>query len=166
MKTRQYLLILSCLLWSIGASASDNETGEPETGWTIRDWIVMTSVYTAHFDPEPEHVNHQKLIGLEVGFENDWLAGFTTFDNSFGQRSQLAYMGKSWPIAHSRFWYFKLMGGLIHGYEEPYEDKIPLNGLGIAPAIIPALGLRYKRVLAEVNLLGTAAVTVTVGVRF
>ena len=58
------------------------------------------------------------------------------------------------------------MGGLLHGYKEPYEDKIPFNGLGVAPAIVPALGLRYKRVYTEVNLAGAAAVTVNVGFSF
>lgn len=165
MKNSLFLIYLSGLLWCSNVLA-DGESTPGENAWSIRDWTIMTSVYTAHFDPDPDHVNSQKLIGVEVGFENDWLAGFASFDNSFGQRSQFAYMGKSWPIAHSRLWYFKLMGGLLHGYKEPYENKIPLNGLGVAPGIIPSLGFRYKRVLAEVNLLGTAAVTVTVGVRF
>jgi hypothetical protein len=165
MRISLVLLILSHLLWCANALAED-DSAHWENPWEVREWIIMTSVYTAHFDPDPDHVNSQKLIGVEAVFENDWLAGLATFDNSFGQRSQFVYMGKSWPIAHSRFWYFKLMGGLLHGYKEPYEDKIPLNGLGVAPGIIPSLGFRYKRVLAEVNLLGTAAVTVTVGVRF
>lgn len=46
-------------------------------------------------------------------------------------------------------WYAKLMAGLIHGYKEPYEDKIPFNGLGIAPAVMPALGARHDRVDIE-----------------
>jgi hypothetical protein len=58
------------------------------------------------------------------------------------------------------------MGGLLHGYKEPYEDKIPLNQLGVAPAIVPALGFRYKWFIAEANLGGLAVVTVTAGVRF
>jgi hypothetical protein len=88
------------------------------------------------------------------------------FDNSFGQPSQLIFIGKTWPIARSEYWYIKLMGGLLHGYKEPYENKIPLNGLGVAPAIIPALGFRYRRVFAEANLGGLAVVTFNVGVRF
>ncbi|MCP4047628.1 MAG: hypothetical protein GY732_16775, partial [Gammaproteobacteria bacterium] len=59
-----------------------------------------------------------------------------------------------------------LSGGLLHGYKEPYEDKIPLNDLGIAPAIVPAFGFRYKRVFTQIQILGTAAVTVTAGFSF
>jgi len=134
--------------------------------WDVAAWNLQISLYTKHFDPDPEHVNHQKLIGLEAVFENYWLGGLAVFDNSFGQNSQFLYMGKSWRIRHSRYWYFKLMGGLLHGYKEPYDDKIPFNGLGVAPAILPALGFRYKRVMVEANLAGTAAMTITAGIRF
>ena len=51
-------------------------------------------------------------------------------------------------------WYFKLTGGLLHGYKEPYDDKIPLNDLGVAPAILPTLGFQYKFFVAEANLAG------------
>jgi len=58
------------------------------------------------------------------------------------------------------------MGGLLHGYKEPYEDKIALNGLGIAPVVLPALGFNYKYFVAEASLGGLAVVTLTAGVRF
>ena len=106
------------------------------------------------------------LVVLEAEFSNRWLAGAAVFDNSFGQDSQFLYVGKSWPIAGSEHFYFKLMGGLLHGYKEPYEDKIPLNGLGIAPAIVPAVGARYRWLFGEINLGGLAVVTVTGGFRF
>jgi hypothetical protein len=67
--------------------------------------------------------------------------------------------GKDWA-------YFILSGGILHGYKEPYEDKIPLNELGVAPAIVPTFGLKYKRVFGEIQILGTAAATVTVGFNF
>ena len=120
----------------------------------------------AHFDPEPDHVNDQNLLAIEAYFKRDWLAGLALFDNSFGQSSQLAYAGKTWPLADSPHWYAKLTGGLVHGYKGEYEDKIPLNGLGVAPVIIPALGFRYKFFVAEANLGGLAVIMMTAGVRF
>ena len=78
----------------------------------------------------------------------------------------MLYMGKTWPLLKSRHWYAKLTGGLLHGYKEPYEDKIPLNGLGVAPVIIPALGFRYRNFVMETNLGGLAVVMMTAGVRF
>jgi len=157
--------LLACLLLPLSVLQAE-ETDDGSSRWSIGEWKLQTSVYTRHFDPRPEHVNHQKLIGLEAVCRNDWLFGAALFDNSFGQSSQFVYFGKEWWLFGSEFWYAKLMGGLLHGYEKPYEDKIPFNGWGVAPAILPALGLRYRRVFLEANLAGTAAVTVTAGIAF
>jgi hypothetical protein len=164
-----FVRVLSCclLVFCFNLSADDNDEDNSESSpWEIKEWRIQTSLYTKHFDPDPDHVNNQNLIGLEVGFENNWLAGAAFFQNSFGQDSQYIFMGKTWSLFSSKYWYFKLTGGLLHGYKEPYEDKIPLNGLGIAPAILPALGFKYKMFLIEANLAGTAAMTITAGIAF
>lgn len=145
---------------------ADGTTPRQESDWNIDRWYVFTSVYTKHFDSDPDHVNNQKLIGLELQMTNNWLFGFATFDNSFGQQSEYLYAGYKWSLFHSQHWYFKITGGLLHGYKEPYEDKIPLNGLGVAPAILPTLGLRYKFFVAEVSIAGIAAAHVTAGFSF
>ncbi len=139
---------------------------QAKSAWEVEHWSVAFSLYTKHFDPDPDHVNDQNLVGLEAEFRNRWLVGAAVFDNSFGQNSQYLFVGKSWSLSKSGLWYFKLTGGLLHGYKEPYEDKIPLNGLGIAPAIVPAVGARYRWLFGEINLGGLAVVTVTGGFRF
>jgi hypothetical protein len=160
-------IVLSMLAAMLsGNAALAAETEADASPWDIVAWQVQTSVYTRHFDPDPDHNNDQNLIGVEAVFENDWLAGAAVFDNSFGQPSQLIFIGKTWPLLSSDYWYVKLTGGLLHGYKEPYEDKIPYNGMGIAPAIIPSLGFRYRRVFAEANLGGLAVITFTAGLRF
>jgi len=132
----------------------------------IVEWRFQTSLYTKHWDPDPEHVNNSKLLSIEFEEASGWLYGFAHFDNSFGQPSQYLYAGRSWPLFKTDWAYFKVTGGLLHGYKEPYEDKIPLNGLGVAPAIVPTFGLKYKRVLTEVQILGLSAITVTAGFSF
>lgn len=149
-----------------GADTDEGATQVEPTDWSIKDWQVQFSFYTKHFDPDPEHVNDQNLIGVEAIFENDWLAGVAIFDNSFGQPSQFAFVGKRWALFQSEHWYVKLMGGLLHGYKDEYQDKIPLNDLGVAPAVVPALGFRYRRLVIETNLGGLAVVTMTAGIRF
>jgi hypothetical protein len=161
------LLILVGLLLACPLAADDNEfESRPTNAWSVDEWTLQTSLYTAHFDPEPDHVDDQNLLGIEAYFTGKWLAGLALFENSFGQSTQLIYAGKTWPLLDSRHWYTKLTGGLLHGYEEPYEDKIPLNGLGVAPVIIPALGFRHGYFVAEANLGGLAVIMVTAGVRF
>lgn len=151
------VILLSALLLTLTGNASAME---------IKEWRFQTSLYTKHWDPEPEHVNNSKLLGLEFETTTKWIYGFAWFDNSFGQPSQFLYAGYSWKLFSKDWAYFKLTGGLLHGYKEPYEDKIPLNELGIAPAIVPTFGFKYKRVMTEVQILGAAAITVTAGFSF
>ena len=131
-----------------------------------RETFLYTSLYTKHYDPDPDHVNHQKMLGFESETGRNRVWGLAIFDNSFGQESQYLYLGQKWRAFESDRWYYKLTGGLLHGYEEPYEDKIPLNDLGVAPAILPGLGYRNKSFFAEFSQLGLAAGMVTVGFVF
>ena len=132
----------------------------------IAEWRFQTSIYTHHWSSDPDHVSNSKLLGIEFETTKKWIYGFAYFDNSFGQPSQYLYAGYSWPLFKTDWAYFKLTGGVLHGYKDPFEDKIPLNGLGVAPAIVPAFGFKYKRVLTEIQILGTAAVTWTIGFNF
>jgi len=136
------------------------------SGWSIDRWYIFTSVYTKHFDPDPYHVNNQKLLGVEAHMTNNWLFGFATFDNSFGDRSEYLYAGYKWTLFRSVHWYFKLTSGLLHGYKGQYKGKIPLNDLGIAPVILPTLAFQHKFFVTEVTLAGNAAVQVTAGISF
>ena len=162
--------LLVLLVFFAGSCLAQDELAEENqnqgSGWEVEQWYIFTSLYTWHFDPEPDHVNNQKMLGLESQMNNNWVFGLVIFDNSFGQNSQYLYTGYKWDLFGSKLWYFKLTGGLLHGYKEPYEDKIPLNDLGVAPAIVPTLGFQYKFFVAEANLGGLAALTITAGIAF
>ncbi len=127
-------------------------------------WLVQTSLYTRHFDHDPDHNNRQNLINIEYQRQDEWLLGAAAFRNSFDQPSQLAYFGKrwypssSWPQAHVKF-----VVGLLHGYKPPYDEKIPFNSSGIAPVILPAIGWSHKQFATEIIVFGTAGVLWTVG---
>jgi hypothetical protein len=132
----------------------------------IAEWRFQTSIYTHHWSSDPDHVSNSKLLDIEFETTKRWIGGFAYFDNSFGQPSQYLYAGYSWPLFKTDWAYFKVTGGLLHGYKDPYEDKIPANGLGVAPAIVPTFGFKYKRILTEFQILGTAAITWTIGFNF
>ncbi|MDR6914392.1 hypothetical protein J2X66_001256 [Pseudomonas sp. 3296] len=150
--------LLAMLLAPLSLAA---ETPAKDTG----SWYLQTSVYTKHYSPDPEHNNHQDLIGLEREAPSGWLFGGATFRNSFSQRSYYAYGGKRYESANYPV-YIKLTGGLLEGYSGKYQDKIPLNHFGVAPVIIPSLGAHYGPLAAELVLLGFNAAMVTTGVRF
>ena len=160
--------LIICLLLLNGNVLAQESGGakEKHSGWKIAEWRFQTSLYTHHWSYNPDHNDKQRLLDIEAMFENRWLAGASFFYNSFDQPSEFVYMGYEWPLFHSRYFYFQLVGGLIHGYKDPYQDKIPLNGLGVAPAILPVLGVRYKWAFSQLLIGGTAAITVTAGFSF
>lgn len=138
--------------------------------WRTDRFYLQTSVYTLHYNPTPEHVNQQNLLNLEWRFNSfaaggQWLAGLALFANSFGQSSQYLYGG--WlvrPFDELQPLYFKITAGALHGYKGEYQNKIPFNSSGVAPAILPSVGYCYKRVCSELVLFGNSGLMVTLGV--
>jgi len=152
-------LLAALLMTQAGhALAEDNAQGK---GF----WYAQTSVYTRHYSPDPEHNNHQDLIGIERNQASGWVFGGATFRNSFRQRSNYAYVGKRYDSSEYPL-YLKVTGGLLQGYRGDYKDKIPLNRYGVAPVIIPSVGTHYGPLAAELVFLGANAAMVTSGVRF
>lgn len=149
---------IGLLVASLVATAADSER---EGDY----WYIQTSVWTKHWTHDPDHNNHQELVGIERVYTDGVLWGAATFKNSFYQRSYYAYLGKVWEHPSLPV-YAKLSAGLIEGYKGEYDDKIPLNRFGVAPVIIPSLGAHWGPVGAEFVILGTAAGMVNVGLRF
>ncbi len=153
----------------LGVTAKSDSLAVAENGLeSARDrWLFRTSIFTAHFHPSPEHNNTQRLINLEYLRPDDWLIGAAAFRNSFGQPTQLVYLGKRWnPLSGFPAVHFKLIGGVIHGYKPPYEKKIPFNSRGFAPAVMPVLGYSYGRLNTEIIVFGTAGMMWTIGYSF
>ncbi|UUC51762.1 sn-glycerol-3-phosphate transporter [Pseudomonas citronellolis] len=126
-------------------------------------WYLQTSVFTRHWNHDPQHNNHQDLIGVERNRADGWVWGGATFRNSFRQRSNYAYAGKRFDLDDSPF-YFKVTGGAIQGYHGKYRDKIPLNRYGVAPAVIPSVGAQVGRFASEFVVLGNSAGMINLGV--
>jgi hypothetical protein len=133
--------------------------------WRTDRFFLETSVYTVHFDSDSSHDNSQSLILGEWNVTEQWLLGASFFDNSFGQSSQYVYGGFRFrPFDSLQQLYFKITAGLVHGYSGEYQDKIPFNKYGIAPAIIPSVGYCIDRFCSEIVIFGTAGLLLTFGV--
>lgn len=157
-------LVLTASLLPLGAFAADAPTS------ALAGWTFGVAPYTYHFsdakrqhDYEPENEKHSYvwLLDAEKDLDGRHVAGLAVFSNSFGQPSQFAYYGwRFQPLDSTPQLYFKLTGGLIHGYRYPYHKKIPLNtrsGWGLTA--IPAVGWNFTPTWgAQVNLLGNSAV--------
>ena len=174
-------LLLSCVLslpsivWAEQDAVADKNADTPQSitlSSVVHNLVkpvaaepyryVQTSLYTRHFKSNPEHNNHQELLGVERHTANSYLLGAATFLHSYDQRSYYGYVGKRFDWVGTPF-YGKLTAGLLHGYKGEYRDKIPFNRFGIAPAIIPSIGITYHRVGVELLLLGTAATMINIG---
>ena len=144
----------------------DSSWDAPEP-WRTDRFYLATSVYTRHFHYDAAHDNHQDLIQGEWNITEQWLAGVSLFENSFGQESQYAYGGYRFrPLESLQPLYLKLTAGFVHGYRGEYQDKIPFNKSGIAPVIIPSVGYCLIRFCSEIVVFGAAGAMVTFGVTF
>ncbi len=152
------------------AAAAGN--GNSDTWLRDGDRIFFQySVYNKHWSNNPEHVNKNHLLNFQIqsNYDRVWgadktLFGVAFFKNSFGQPSQYLYWGQQWDF--NDYVYAKVSAGLLHGYKGKYKDKIPFNKLGVAPAILPTLGVRYKNASVEAIILGNSALMIGVGYTF
>ncbi len=142
--------------------AAAGETPSPDQS---QRWYFQTSYYTRHYSPDPRHLNDQNLINFERLTASNNLYGAAFFDNSFNQPSQYVYVGRRWrPFENAELVHFKLTAGVLHGYKGEFQDKVPFNGRGISPAILPSIGLSGNRFATEIVLFWTAGAMFTAGV--
>lgn len=165
---RIFLLALFCVFAALVHGADDPAGAEAPAPQVPKNrWLIQTSVYTDHFHTSTPHENHQNLLGLEWWAPGDWLMGAAAFRNSFKQPSQYFYVGKLWrPLDSYPLVHVKLTGGLLHGYKDQYQDKVPFNtkDTHIAPLILPSIGLSGTRFTTDLVLFGTNGMLVTIGV--
>lgn len=139
------------------ALAQQNTASDAGQGNVLR---LQLSPYTHHFTYDSEH-SDVVMVGVEREYPNAKLDGITLFSNSFGQATVYVYPwgGIYHSIAGINHLSFKWTAGLLYGYRQPYENKVPLNYKGFSPAVIPALVYEFKPGWSgQINFLGTAAV--------
>jgi len=126
------------------------------------DALTLTAGLGMHWRSSEDHTGVPVLGGLEARRDRH-RAGLMLFNNSFGQFSQYYYYGRQWPLpgAEDAF-HLKLTGGVIYGYVGEFEDKLPVNWNGVAPAIIPAIGWRGDRIGLDAAVLGSAGLMLLV----
>ena len=130
-------------------------------------WELVLGPFALHWSNSDEHT-YVVLLGIERAQADGFIWGFSAFRNSFGQPSAYAYYGYRWDnLFDIPELYFKLSGGIIYGYKEPYEDKVPFNHNGFGLGIIPAIGWRLtSKDAVQVGALGTAGLIFTYNRRF
>jgi hypothetical protein len=148
----------AAIAWAQQAPTTDEKPAK-ELG--ALKYNLQLSPYSYHWsgrDPEDRNV---WLVGVEREHPNGKLDGIAFFSNSFGQESMYLF---PWGGVYKNIYgipklSFKWTAGLIYGYKEPYEKKIPFNYKGFAPGIIPALTYDFSsKWSGQLNLLGIRGV--------
>jgi hypothetical protein len=146
-------LLMTSLVYAEQSIVPSTDVG-PKLQWQY-------SPYTQHFWPSPEH-KKVFVLGLEREHLGDKIDGITFFQNSFGQPSIYLY---PWGRIYKNIYgidrlSFKWTAGLLYGYVEPYEYKVPLNYNGFSPGAIVALAYEFRPGWSfQVDLLGNAGLT-------
>jgi len=154
---------------SLGTLWADKQAWDAPEPWRTDRWYLNFAYYTWHFHYDPAH-KQSYAVNLQYRFNEywlggQWLVGLGLFQNSFGQFSEYLYGALQWrPIPEHQPFYVKVSAGLLHGYEGQYQDKIPFNSTGTAPAIVPGVGYCWVRYCSELVLLGGNGMLFTVGV--
>jgi len=153
-------LTIGLIVAQLGCAAIADE---PDQGFMAdlgRDKILswQFSPYSYHFSQDPAHKD-VVMIGLEREHADQKVDGLVFFRNSFGQPTLYFYPwgGIYKSILGVDHLSFKWTAGLMYGYREPYENKVPLNYKGFSPVVIPALAYEFTSGWsAQLNILGTA----------
>jgi len=151
------LLLQTCHCIASSPPPADPEPAGAETGDAF--WRIYGSPLTIHFSPNPDH-RAVYALGVERQYLSGFLVGGAGFRNSFGQPSAYVYGGYRFdaPFASVPKLFFQLSAGVLYGYKEPYENKVPFNHHGVSPGAVAAVGWEFTRAIsAQINVLGDSA---------
>jgi len=150
------LAMLTCHCLAVASDPSPaDEAGDQASAF----WLLYGSPLTIHVSSSPDHRAVYSL-GVERQYPGGFLVGAAGFRNSFGQPSAYVYGGYRFdsPFASVPELFFQLSAGVLYGYKEPYENKVPFNHHGVSPGAVAAVGWEFTRAFsAQINVLGDSA---------
>jgi len=138
----RFLFLLPLLF--IGKSALCQDASEQPDEYP--GWYVQGGTYI-HYDEEDDYEGPPLFAGIEYFRSSKWLYGFSMFQNSFGQFSQYAYVGRVFhPWETKPYLHIKITGGLVQGYRGQNHDTLPIRwGESWGIGAIPTIGMRRDR---------------------
>jgi hypothetical protein len=154
--------LLLCAFFLASAANIQAKAESPPEAYRLSLHIAP---YVYHYRNRSDLDNTPWATTLELESPHHWQLGASIFENSHDQPSQYYYAGKRWflPFLDERA-YFNVTGGLLVGYKEPFEDKIPFNHDGLAPAIVPAIGYQFHCCDTQLVILWNAGLMLRFGV--
>ena len=130
-------------------------------------WYIQGGGYL-HYTDDEDYAGPPWLAGVEYFKSEKLLFGFSLFNNSFGDTSQYAYVGRNfhpWD-AYERF-RIKLTAGVVHGYYDDHQKIIPINwGDGWGFGVVPSVGYQIGSFGFDVAVLSASGMLFLVGYNF
>lgn len=158
------IIVFLALLSFLHAKAEDAEA-EPEF---TPEWYVQGGTFIHYSEDDPDYGGSRLFVGVEYFRSRKWSLGFSMFDNSFGQFSQYAYVGRVFhPLKSQPYLHIKITAGVIHGYDEPHHDTLPIRwGDSWGIGAIPTIGYKKDRLGFDLAFLKASGVLFLAGYSF
>jgi hypothetical protein len=131
------------------------------------NWYFQAGGYM-HYDDDEEYEGPPWFVGVEYQKSRNRVIGLSVFNNSFGQFTQYAYLGKTFhPSQKYPDFRIKLTGGVVHGYTGDHHKIMPIRwgdswGLGI----VPGIGYQWDALGVDVAVLSASGLLFLVGYEF
>jgi hypothetical protein len=145
----------------------EQHAGGAEAAERHRHWYAQAGLY-AHWRNDDAFSGVPWFAGIEYHRPDLWFGGFSMFNNSFGQFSQYAYLGRAFhPLPAYPHFRIKLTVGVVQGYKDEHYDTLPIHwGGSWALGFVPGLGYQKGRVGYDVAVLGVGGLLFLVGYSF
>jgi len=159
------LLIATLLLPGMQSLAAEH--GATETPATVKNKVYGEVGGYIHYTSSDDYSGAPIFSSLKVQRSDNWQYGLALFNNSFGQFSQYLFGGYRWKLG-GKLQNFHITGtaGILHGYKDEFEDKVPYNKNGWSPGVSLGIGYKKGKLGADLTTIGTAGLLFTIGYDF
>ena len=161
-KIWQVLWLVTTVSFAGPAAVSAESIQDAESNWYFQAGGYM------HYDDDEEYEGPPWFVGVEYQKSRNRVIGLSVFNNSFGQFTQYAYLGKTFhPSQKYPDFRIKLTGGVVHGYTGDHHKIMPIRwgdswGLGI----VPGIGYQWDALGVDVAVLSASGLLFLVGYEF
>ena len=161
-KIRQALCLVTALSFLAPAAVSDDSVQEAESNWYFQAGGYM------HYSDDEDYEGPPWFAGIEYQKSRNRVIGLSVFNNSFGQITQYAYLGKSfYPSEKYPGFRIKLTGGIAHGYKGEHQKIFPISwGDGWGVAFVPGVGYQSDKWGFDVAVLSASGLLFLAGYEF
>ncbi|MDX2416723.1 MAG: hypothetical protein QNK19_04595 [Xanthomonadales bacterium] len=161
-KIRYVLCLVAALSFVAPAAVSAESVQDAESNWYFQAGGYM------HFSDDEEYEGPPWFAGIEYQKSRNRTIGLSVFNNSYGQFTQYAYVGKSfYPSDRYPGFRIKLTGGIVHGYTGEHQKIFPIRwGDGWGFAVVPGVGYQSDKWGFDVAVLSASGLLFLAGYEF